>query len=118
MMRTYSGSCHCGAVGFRFRSEPITAAVRCNCSICTRKGAVMSTLYYPPDAFEELTGLSTLRVYLWGDLMVNHFFCGTCGIYPFHDTTLRPGHYRVNLGCVSGIDPLALDITMLDGRAL
>ena len=43
----YNGSCHCGAVKFTFEdAEPLTG-VRCNCSICKRKGAVMSEHWYP-----------------------------------------------------------------------
>lgn len=114
---TYSGSCHCGTVRFRFLSEPITTGRRCNCSICNRKGAVMSTLYYPPEAFEQLAGVDLLRTYKFGDKAVNHHFCPTCGIYPFHDAVDKPGHYRINLGCVAELDPLALDIDVIDGRS-
>jgi len=118
MTRTYSGSCHCGAVRFRFRSEAIATGCRCNCSICVRKGAVMSSRYIPPDDFEELEGLDALSVYRFGDAVVNHYFCRRCGIYPFHDSTEKPGCYRVNLGCVDGLDPLSLAIDVLDRRSL
>ena len=116
--REYRGSCHCGAVRFRFRSEPITVGCRCNCSICVRKGAVMSTRYFAPEDFDELVGLATVHVYRFGDHMVNHYFCGVCGIYPFHDATTNPGHYRINLGCVDDVDTLSLEIQLLDGRSL
>ena len=59
--RTYSGSCHCGAVRFRVRGEEITTGIRCNCSICIRRGAVMSTVYYPPEAVEELVSSGQLE---------------------------------------------------------
>ncbi len=116
MTRTYHGSCHCGAVRFRFTSEEITTGSRCNCSICIRKGAVMSTRYYPPEDF-AVDGAETLGVYRFGDHVVNHYFCKRCGIYPFHDATVNPGHYRVNLGCVDGVDPLALAIDLIDGKS-
>ena len=114
--RTYHGSCHCGAVRFRFVADPITTACRCNCSICVRKGAVMSTQYVPPADFVLEPG-ATLSCYWFGDRDVNHHFCTTCGVYPFHDTTAAPGAYRVNLGCVDDVDPLALQIKLLDGRS-
>lgn len=116
-MKAYTGSCHCGAIRFRFRSDEITTAVRCNCSMCSRKGALMSARYFAPEELEELAGIETLAVYRWGDGVVNHYFCRTCGIYPFHDASNRPGHYRINLGCVDGLDPLALAITLIDGRS-
>jgi len=114
---TYAGSCHCGAVRFRFRSDRITTGVRCNCSICRRKGAVMSSRYIPVDAFELLAGGDALARYQFGDRVVNHYFCPTCGVYPFHDWSGEPGAYRVNLGCVDGLDPNAVEVTMLDGRS-
>ena len=113
---TYHGSCHCGAVRFRFTGEAITTGCRCNCSICSRRGAVMSTVYYPP-AELTLEGKGALRLYQFGDHDVNHYFCTTCGIYPCHEATANPGHFRVNLGCVDGVDPLALAITLIDGRS-
>jgi hypothetical protein len=116
-MQIYSGHCHCGAIRFRVRSEPITEAVRCNCSICIRKSAVMSTRYFSPEEFEELTGLESLSLYRFGDHMVNHLFCKTCGVYPFHDATTNPGHYRLNLGCIDGLDVLSLPVRMLDGKS-
>ena len=110
----YRGRCHCGAVTFRFESDEITSAIRCNCSICIRKGAVMSPQY---TAFEELIGLETLAVYRFGDKMVNNYFCRTCGVYPFHDVTTQPRHYRVNLGCLEDFDPLSLPVALIDGKS-
>lgn len=115
--RSYHGRCHCGALRFEVTSEPITAGVRCNCSICVRKGSVMSVPYFAPDAFVRLDGVAGLTRYQWGDRDVTHFFCPTCGVYPFHEATAVPGHYRLNLGCVDDIDPLALAIDVIDGRS-
>jgi hypothetical protein len=115
--RTYEGRCHCGAVRFRFASDEITRGIKCNCSICVRRGAVRSTAYIPPEDFEALEGLEALTLYLWGDRMVNHWFCRTCGIHPFSDATAKPGHYRVNLGCVDGVDVFALEVNLIDGRS-
>ena len=116
-LRTYDGSCHCGAVRFRFEDEPITRGCRCNCSLCIRRGAVVSARYYSPEQFELVSGREALTLYLWGDLMMNHYFCATCGVFPFSAVIETPGRYRVNLGCVEGIDPLALEIDVLDGRS-
>jgi hypothetical protein len=118
MVRTYEGRCHCGAVRFRFRSEEITRAVRCNCSLCIRRGAVMSPAWVPPADIELLEGTDALELYMFGDRLVNHRFCRTCGIFPFSDLVERPGVMRFNLGCVDGLDPLSLEIQLLDGRAL
>ena len=34
--------CHCGNVEAKINIENITKILRCNCSICKRKGAIMS----------------------------------------------------------------------------
>jgi hypothetical protein len=111
----YTGRCHCGAVRFAFDSEPITTGCRCNCSICIRKGAVLSSQWVDG---VEVEGLDAAAIYLWGDRDVSHHFCTTCGIFPFSTLTTAPSKYRVNLGCVDGIDALALEISILDGRSL
>jgi hypothetical protein len=115
--RTYHGSCHCGAIRFSFStSEDILSGCRCNCSICRRKGAVMSDRYFPPESVKlEVHG--ELGRYQFADHDVNHYFCKRCGIYPFHDAKSNPGHYRINLGCVEEVDPLALEIRLIDGRS-
>ena len=124
--KTYDASCHCGAVRFRFTCEEITSGRRCNCSICIRKGAVMSSTYVRSSDV-EVEGTEQLTRYRFGDRDVNHLFCRTCGISPFstvasvppgYDGPARLGDYRINLGCVHDIDALALDIEVLDGKAL
>jgi hypothetical protein len=122
----YSGSCHCGAIRFRFKSEAITVGFRCNCSICIRKGIVMSSKYISPADFEQMQGEESLAVYQFGDKDVRHCFCRTCGICPFnvvasvpssYQGPAKPGDLRVNLGCIDGLDPLALEISIIDGRS-
>jgi hypothetical protein len=124
--RSYNARCHCGAVRFRFKSEEITSGRRCNCSICIRKGMVMSASYFR-SADVEVEGAEHLSLYQFGDKDLNHVFCRTCGISPFSTVAsvppdypgpARPGDYRINLGCVDEMDVLSLDIEILNGRAL
>ena len=112
----YKGSCHCKAVKFEFESNEIHSALQCNCSICIRKNAIMSKQSYDAAVFTITEGKDNLLTYHWGDHDVNHYFCNTCGIYPFHDTSYEPEKYRVNLGCVDSIEPRALEIVYFDGR--
>lgn len=112
----YQGSCHCGSIKFEFESEKIESALQCNCSICIRKNAIMSKRPVEPENFTLLKGKELLSLYQWGDEDVNHYFCQKCGIYPFHDTTIEPGKFRVNLACVEGIEPRMLEIVEFDGR--
>ncbi len=64
-MRTYHGSCHCGAVKFEVDAE-ISQLDRCNCSICTKKGGVF--IRVPRDRFRLLQGKDDLTLYRfsWG----------------------------------------------------
>lgn len=112
----YQGSCHCKAVQFEFESDVITTALQCNCSVCIRKNAIMSQKSYGTGEFNLLTGKEALALYHWGDCDVNHYFCRHCGIYPFHDTSYEPDKFRINLGCVDGVEPRTLEITYFDGR--
>ena len=118
MAERYQGSCHCGAVRFWFESEPITKGVRCNCSICARKGAMMSPDPIPADGLHIEAAEGALGLYQFGSKKAKHYFCKTCGIYPFHETVRKAGHFRVNLGCVDGVDPLVLPFDVFDGKHL
>ena len=54
-----NGSCHCGAVAYTVEADPATA-MTCNCSICSRLGAVWT---FAPKAKFKLTkaGLKRLK---------------------------------------------------------
>ena len=118
MTKTYHGSCHCGAVRFSFESEEITKGLRCNCSMCSRKGALMSSETISPDDITIDAQDGSLGLYQFGKKTAKHYFCKKCGIYPFHETARKPGHFRVNLGCVEGIDPFVLEAEVFDGKHL
>ena len=73
----------------------------------------MSETRYP--ATVETT--QPLGVYIFGDRCMHHYFCTTCGIFPFAEVIEEPGVYRVNLGCVDGVDPLAVPVREIDGAS-
>lgn len=113
--KLYQGSCHCGAVKFSVKSA-LTATARCNCSLCRRKGAVMTVA--APEDFQLLCGEDSLSVYQWNTRTAKHYFCRVCGIYTFHRPRTNPDVYRVNVGCLEGVDPLALKPELNDGASL
>ncbi|KAK9832368.1 hypothetical protein WJX74_007880 [Apatococcus lobatus] len=51
---TYTGSCHCGAVRFKFQASPRLTAWSCKCSICAVKRN--THVVVPEKAFELLQG--------------------------------------------------------------
>ncbi len=118
MTESHSGSCHCGAVRFSFQGEAITKGLRCNCSICSRKGAMMSQQLIPEDELKIEAKEGALGLYQFGQKTAKHYFCKECGIYTFHETARKPGHFRVNLGCVDGVDTFALEADVFDGKHL
>ncbi len=118
MIKTYQGSCHCGAVTFEADLDLAESTYRCNCSICRR------TRFWPAVAREEgfrlLSGESELTQYLFNSMKNQHYFCRHCGVRPFGIGTETPigKMYGVNLGCLTGVteEELAgLKITYVDG---
>lgn len=114
----YTGSCHCGDVTFEFEAPQIDGGVKCNCSICTRKGAVMSNFLLQADQLKITAKADALSLYQFGTMVGKHYFCSRCGIYPFHETLRAPGSFRVNLNCVEGVDVSHLSLDMFDGKSL
>ena len=112
----HHGSCHCGAVQFEVRA-PILPATRCNCSMCRRRGALMSPSF-PAAELRIVAGQDALTLYQFNTRTAKHYFCKHCGIYPFHQTRLNPLNWRVNLGCIDGVDIYALAAGVADGASL
>lgn len=110
------GSCHCGAVKFEVRTA-LEPAMRCNCSLCRRKGALM-TPAFAAGALKILHGEDALTLYQFNTRTAKHYFCKYCGIYPFHQTRKDPLFWRVNIGCLEGIDPYAREASVNDGASL
>lgn len=67
-MSKYQGSCHCGKVTFEFEGV-LGQVFECNCSICSRKGAI----WQPADNghFRILTGKDELMLYQMGTRTTN-----------------------------------------------
>lgn len=114
----YHGGCHCGAICFSFESHEVTNGLRCNCSLCSKRGAVMSPDPVPAENVEIEAEEGALGLYQFGAKTAKHYFCKRCGIYPFHEPASRPGHFRFNLWCIDGIDPLLLEVIVFDGKQL
>lgn len=69
-----TGQCHCGAVQWRFESEP-THATACNCTLCRRYGALW--IYGHEDVDVFVSGAT--GTYLQGDSSLANHFCLHCG---------------------------------------
>jgi hypothetical protein len=119
MLKTYQGSCHCGAVRFEADLDLTQSTFRCNCSICRR------TRFWPAvareDGFRLLAGSDQLTEYLFNTRKNQHFFCRHCGVRPFgvgNDTPIGK-MYGINVGCLEGLTEAELSqipITYIDGQ--
>jgi hypothetical protein len=68
--------------------------------------------------FRLLRGDDALRLYQFHTMTAKHYFCGTCGIYPFHRKRMAPDHYGVNVFCLEGFDPAGIPVRATVGKAM
>ncbi|MBE0578940.1 GFA family protein [Devosia sp.] len=127
-------SCHCGATRIEL-PQPPAHAKECNCSYCSRTGAVWG--YYGPGEMHFLSQQDE-KTYSASDGMNQHHFCGQCGMQTWGDSpdwasvynndgTPKPGYtqgsmptertYAVNLRLIDELDWSAIAVEKVDGRA-
>ena len=111
----YHGSCHCGAVRFSVTGE-IAEAYTCDCSLCSRRGAVMSNVH--ESKLKILAGEDKLTLYQFNTRTAKHWFCRTCGIYTHHQRRSDPSVYGINVACLKGVSPFDFSVVpVVDGIA-
>ncbi len=118
MLKTYTGSCHCGALKFEADLDLTQSTFRCNCSICKR------TRFWPAvateDEFRIISGECELTKYTFNSHKNHHYFCKHCGVRAFgigNDTPMGK-MYGVNVGCLDQLTDKELSelpITYVDG---
>ncbi|MGM3277298.1 GFA family protein [Ralstonia sp. 24A2] len=110
----YTGTCHCQAVAFTFDAE-LDELIRCNCSLCSKRNALMASV--PRERFHVTRGQDALRSYRWNTGVAQHYFCGTCGIYVYHQRRSNPALLSVNACCIDGLDVATLPVREVDGKS-
>jgi len=110
------GRCHCGQVVFEVDlPNGFEELSRCNCSMCARRGAVVTSV--PTERFSIKSGADKLNLYQFNTRVAEHFFCSVCGIYTHHKRRSNPNQFAVNIACIDGVDPFEQgEIPTTDGR--
>jgi hypothetical protein len=114
---THHGSCHCGNVRFAVEGE-IDTTLACNCSICSRKGALLWATQRQSFRLDE-TG-SEMGRYTFNRHAIAHRFCPVCGIHTHSedtDLTGEPSVY-INLRCLEDLDLATVPVHHFDGRSM
>lgn len=114
-MKTYTGSCHCGAVRFEADTD-LVKVIECNCSHCLRKGLLLT--FVPNDRFRLLAGEEVLSEYRFNRKVIAHLFCQTCGVQPFGRGKDEAGNdiVAVNIRCLDDIELSAIKPEFFDGK--
>lgn len=116
----YKGSCHCGKIAFEVEGT-IDVALSCNCSLCSRKGALLWLV--SRDNLTLLSADDAAGTYTFNKHVVKHRFCPHCGIQPYSENLERldaNGNRMtaINLRCLDGIDLSTIPVREFNGRGL
>ena len=79
VLKTYHGSCHCGAVRFEADIDLNLGTSRCNCSFCVKARAWKA--FVKPAAFRVVAGEERAIPYHRGKQAPLKFHCATCGVH-------------------------------------
>jgi hypothetical protein len=119
-MRTFLGSCHCGAVRYEADIDFSGGTSKCNCTFCTK--ARLWGIIVKPAAFRLLSGRTELTDYFKPGGAVHHLFCKHCGIRAFEEgylEVLGGDFVTINVSCLDTMEPRELAqvrVTYMDGR--
>lgn len=116
-MKTFHGSCHCGAVRYEADLDLSSGTTRCNCRYCTKTASWGKLV--KPDAFRLLSGEDSLFDYSRHAFGHNRS-CKVCGVRVFGDGNipeLGGAFVSVNLHTLDDAQLEGTTVTYLDGRA-
>ena len=105
-MKSYSGRCHCGAIGFTYSTDiaPSDWSVRaCQCTFCRAHGALSTSDPAGHIRFDAARP-EQLRRYRFGLRTADFLLCAECGVYIGALTEVDGRAYGIlNVGALSPI---------------
>jgi len=105
-MKTYHGSCFCGAVRFEADGDLAEGTMRCNCSFC-RKMRYWEMRLSDPAGFRVTAGqehLAETPRRNGDDIDMHHRFCLQCGTRLWTEGNIADLGGRFVMVCVSALD--------------
>ena len=111
-------TCHCGGVEIQVKipAEGIKKLMRCNCSLCKRKGYIIGVIGSYDD-LKIVKGENLLKLYQYHTKTAKHYFCSNCGIHTHRNPRINPKIWGINVACVEGINPFELkNVSINDGQ--
>ena len=99
--------CHCGAVEAEINLDgDLAKVIKCNCSICKRKGAIMSMV--KNEDFKIVKGEEKLKLYQFHSKAVS---------YTHHNPRINPAMTGFNVGCIDEINTFDMkEVPVNDGQ--
>ena len=92
-------TCHCGAVEAEVNvPDKFEKVLRCNCSVCKRKGYVMSPI--GENDMKITKGEDKLTLYQFYTNTAKHYFCSICGIFTHTRPRSNPKLHMINIACM------------------
>ena len=99
--------CHCREVEIQISlNKNIDKLIRCNCSMCKRKGTMVTTINKKD--LKIIKGEDKIKTYQFNTNVAKHHFCSKCGIHTHYLRRSDPDTFGINVGCIDEVGPKEL----------